>query len=43
MGRLVFVVDARGLSDDELVEGTKRSTVDELTIWTIWADKVIVF
>lgn len=36
-------MDARGLSDKELVEGTKRSTMDELTIWTIWADKVIVF
>lgn len=36
-------MDARGLSDDELVEGTKRSTMDELTTWTIWADKVIVF
>ncbi|MBI3535148.1 MAG: hypothetical protein HY072_06655 [Deltaproteobacteria bacterium] len=27
----------------ELVEGAKRSSMDELTDWTIWADKVIVF
>lgn len=36
-------MDARRISDDQLIEGTKRSTMDELTIWTIWADKVIVF
>ena len=36
-------MDARGLTDDELVEGARRSTLDELTEWTIWADKVLVF
>lgn len=34
---------ARGLAPDELAEGTKRSTLDELTEWTQWADKVLVF
>lgn len=36
-------MDARGLTDDELVEGARRSTLDELTDWTVWADKVLVF
>jgi len=35
--------EARGIADAELAEGTKRSTLDELTGWTRWADKVLVF
>jgi uncharacterized protein involved in oxidation of intracellular sulfur len=36
-------MDARGLTDEELVEGARRSTLDELTDWTLWADKVLIF
>ena len=36
-------MDARGIADGELMEGTRRSTLAELTAWTQWADKVIVF
>lgn len=36
-------MDARGIADAELVEGTHRSTLAELASWTQWADKVIVF
>ena len=36
-------MDARGISDQELAEGTRRSTLAELTAWTQWADKVLVF
>ncbi len=36
-------LDARGISDAELVEGAHRSTMEELTAWTIEADKVITF
>lgn len=36
-------MDARGLKDEELIEGSKRSTLEELTNWTQWADKVLVF
>ena len=36
-------MDARGLTEPELMEWAKRSTLDELTNWTVWADKVIVF
>ena len=36
-------MDARGITDDELAEGTRRGTLDELTEWTLWADRVLVF
>lgn len=36
-------LDARGISEAELAEGTHRSTMEELTNWTQWADKVIAF
>jgi uncharacterized protein involved in oxidation of intracellular sulfur len=36
-------MDARGISDSHLVEGAHRSTIDELTEWTVWADKVLTF
>ena len=36
-------MDARGLTDTDLIEGTHRSTMAELTAWTLWADKTIVF
>ena len=36
-------MDARGLADVDLIEGTHRSTLAELTEWTAWAEKVLVF
>jgi uncharacterized protein involved in oxidation of intracellular sulfur len=36
-------MDARGIAESELVEGTHKSSLAELTAWTQWADKVIVF
>lgn len=36
-------MDARGISEDELVEGTHRSTLDEWTEWLSWADKTLEF
>lgn len=36
-------MDARGLTDAELVAGARRSTLDELTALTLAADKVLVF
>jgi len=36
-------MDARGLTDADLIEGAHRSTMDELTAWTLEADKVLVF
>jgi uncharacterized protein involved in oxidation of intracellular sulfur len=36
-------IDARGIGVAELVEGARRSTLDELTAWTLDADKVLTF
>ena len=36
-------MDARGMSEAEIEEGCHRSTMEELTEWTLWADRVIVF
>ena len=36
-------MDARGIAETELAEGCKRSSLEELTDWTQWADKVITF
>jgi len=36
-------MDARGISDDELAEGCRRSSLDELTEWTRSADRVLTF
>ncbi len=36
-------MDARGLKPEDLFEGVHKSNMDELTDWTIWADKVITF
>jgi uncharacterized protein involved in oxidation of intracellular sulfur len=36
-------VDARGVTDDMPTKGTRRSTLDELADWTLWAGQVITF
>jgi uncharacterized protein involved in oxidation of intracellular sulfur len=36
-------MDARGMKSEMLVQGARRSSMDELTSWTKEADKVIVF
>lgn len=36
-------LDARGITDDELTEGTRRSSMQELAVWHQWADKVVAF
>ncbi|MBL0123779.1 MAG: DsrE family protein [Betaproteobacteria bacterium] len=36
-------MDARGITDPELSEGALRGTLAELTSWTQWADKVLIF
>ncbi len=36
-------IDARGIGEGELVGGACRSSMDELTAWTLEADKVLVF
>ena len=36
-------MDARGIRDDELVAGATRGTMDQLTEWSISADKILTF
>ena len=36
-------MDARGMKEENIAEGCKRSTLDELTDMTISSDKVLVF
>jgi len=36
-------MDARGLTEAEMAEGAKRSTLAQLADWTAEADKVLVF
>ena len=43
IGVCTSCMDARGITDTELAEGSHRSSLEELTNWTLWADKVLVF
>ena len=36
-------MDARGMTEADLIEGARRSTLAELADWTAEADKVLVF
>lgn len=36
-------MDARGITDAELVQGAHRGGMAELAGWVAWADKVLVF
>jgi len=36
-------MDARGMGDSDVADGTHRSTLADLAEWTLWADKVLVF
>lgn len=35
--------DARALTDETRVDGARRSSMEELTDWTLWADRVVTF
>ena len=43
IGACATCMEARGMSDDALIEGAHRSSMGELTAWTLWADKVVTF
>jgi hypothetical protein len=36
-------LDARGITKEELVDDARPSTLEELTDWTLWADKAMTF
>lgn len=36
-------MDARGITDGELAKGAKRGSLSQLTDWTVWAERTLVF
>ena len=36
-------MDARGLGEELLVEGARRSSLAELADWTLWAERTLTF
>jgi uncharacterized protein involved in oxidation of intracellular sulfur len=36
-------IDARGIAEAELAEGARRSTLEELTAWTLESGRVLTF
>ncbi|MHB9118859.1 MAG: DsrE/DsrF/TusD sulfur relay family protein [Burkholderiales bacterium] len=36
-------MEARALRDEELIDGARHATLEQLAEWTMWADKVITF
>lgn len=36
-------MEARGMAETELINGTHKSTLEELADWTEWAEQVLVF
>jgi uncharacterized protein involved in oxidation of intracellular sulfur len=36
-------MDARGITESTVVEGAKRSSLEEMADWMLWADKVLSF
>jgi uncharacterized protein involved in oxidation of intracellular sulfur len=36
-------MDARGITEDMLTKGSRRSDLDELADWTLWAEQVVTF
>jgi uncharacterized protein involved in oxidation of intracellular sulfur len=36
-------MDARGITEEMLLPGARRSTLDEVTGWTLWAERVLSF
>ena len=36
-------MDARGIKDADLVKDARRSSLDEMTEWTLWTERVLVF
>jgi len=43
IGVCATCMDARGLTDEELTDTTRRSSFEELADWVLWADRAIVF
>ncbi|MEK6687383.1 MAG: DsrE family protein [Gemmatimonadota bacterium] len=36
-------LDARGIVEAELIDGISKGTLEQLTDWTVWAERTLVF
>jgi len=36
-------MDARAIDENSIVDGARRSSLEELADWTLWADQVVTF
>jgi uncharacterized protein involved in oxidation of intracellular sulfur len=43
VGCCATCMDARGITEDMLTKGARRSSLEELADWTLWADEVVTF
>lgn len=43
VGVCASCMDARGIREGELAEGARRSSLEELADWHLWADRVVIF
>ena len=43
IGCCVTCLEARGIDEQVLVEGARRSMLEELSDWTLWADRILTF
>lgn len=43
VGCCATCMDARGIGDQALVDGARRACLQDLTDWTLWADRTITF
>ena len=43
VGCCTTCLDARGMTEEMLTKGARKSSLEELADWTEWADKVISF
>jgi uncharacterized protein involved in oxidation of intracellular sulfur len=43
VGCCATCMDARGITEDMLTKGARRSSLEELADWTLWADDVVTF
>jgi uncharacterized protein involved in oxidation of intracellular sulfur len=43
VGLCASCMDARGITDTMIVDDARRSSLDEVTDWVLWADKTVTF
>jgi len=43
VGCCATCMDARGIGDQALIDGARRACLQDLTDWTLWADRTVTF